>query len=128
MADAEQPPAKRSRFDSSNGQAASGGAAPGAVPVKPANLATAQAAMERAKAALERKKALDAKLKASKVTCCTLQPAATYAYRNVLCTKITPAGLNRTQVPLQLASTSLHARHCAGPVSIRSGCCCFLEC
>ena len=68
MADAEQPPAKRSRFDSSNGQAASTAAAPGATSVKPVNLAMAQAAMERAKAALERKKALDAKLRASKVT------------------------------------------------------------
>ena len=68
MADAEQPPAKRSRFDTSNGQAASNAAAPGGAPVKPVNLAIAQAAMKRAKAALERKKALDAKLKASKVT------------------------------------------------------------
>lgn len=67
MADAEQPPAKRSRFDPSNGQAASTAPASGVAPVKQVNLAIAQAAMERAKAALQRKKALDAKLRASKV-------------------------------------------------------------
>ena len=92
MADGEQPPAKRSRFDSSNGQAASNAAAPGAAPVKQVNLATAQAAMERAKAALERKKALDAKLKASKVTCYTLQPDLLYVASNMLCIQIMPAG------------------------------------
>lgn len=65
--DPDQPSAKRSRFDTSNGQAASSTAPTEAVPVKPVSAAGAKAVLERARAAMERKKALDAKLKASKV-------------------------------------------------------------
>jgi len=66
MADAEQPPAKRSRFDTSNGQAAPSARAPGAAPAKKPTAEAAKAAMVKAKAALERMRAL----KASKVTAC----------------------------------------------------------
>ncbi len=65
--DPDQPAAKRSRFDTSNGQAASSAAPRETVPVKPVTAAGAKAVLERARAAMERKKALDAKLKASKV-------------------------------------------------------------
>ena len=65
--DPDQPAAKRSRFDTSNGQAASSAAPTEIVPVKPVTAAGAKAVLERARAAMERKKALDAKLKASKV-------------------------------------------------------------
>jgi hypothetical protein len=75
MADPEQPAAKRTRFDTSNGQALSSAAPIGTAPAKPVTAVDAKAVLERARAALEKKKALDAKLKASRVRAySTLRP------------------------------------------------------
>ncbi len=132
MADAEQPPAKRSRFDPSNGQAASTAAAPGAAPVKQVNLAIAQAAMERAKAALERKKALDAKLRASKVT------SAIHNHLSHTASTDEPCHKSRRCLTAHVSADSIWQTssscmlvtlwHCAGPVlCIRGSCCCSLQ-
>ena len=82
----DQPAAKRSRFDTSNGQAASSAAPTETVPVKPVTAAGAKAVLERARAAMERKKALDAKLKASKVRRRPNLPADLEVYRCLILT------------------------------------------